>query len=93
MPNIADHDTFMFKGQQSHIFAAGQTIPDGWNDAPEVPYPAEGEYDWVIEEFHTPKSAQAQRESGIVEPVKRGPGRPPKTVEQVLAESPPEVEA
>lgn len=84
-------DTWFFRGQQSRLVKAGNPAPEGWTDEPEVPFAAEGEYDYVIEEKHTPRGLPSGQGpfrsdgSGFkdiallkTEEVKRGPGRPPK---------------
>lgn len=101
MSYIAKEDTYAYRGQQARLFTEGQEVPDGWADAPEVPYAAEGEHDWVVEEFHTPKRERQQaamartavaHPGALDEPIKRGPGRPPKITSALDAVLTPEGE-
>ena len=84
---ILDQATWLYRKQFGRIFPEGAEVPEGWAFAPEVPFPAEGEYPEVIELYHTPKdvlppvASDSLERINTEEPVRRGPGRPPKVQE------------
>lgn len=78
--SIITEPTYLYKGQTARLFQPGDERPEGWNNAPEVPYAADGEWEHVIAEFHTPKPKPGDGEQ------RRGPGRPPKPVDAVTSE-------